>query len=153
MSGITASTIADYIILARRAKGDKITQLKIQKLVYYVQAWHLGLYGSVIFSEEIEAWVHGPVIPSVRSRYRDLRWSPLPVPATSPDLPSRIQVHIDKVLSVYGDLSASDLEEISHVEDPWVKARANMQPSERSNCIIAKSAMKEYFSALGSERA
>jgi uncharacterized phage-associated protein len=112
MRQVTASDVADYIIVFHHAKGQKITQLKIQKLLYYAQAWFLGLHGCEIFAEEIEAWVHGPVVPSVRARYRDLRWSPLPVPVTAPEIPPNIQAHVNKVLAVYGPLSAYELEQI-----------------------------------------
>ena len=150
MAEITAPLLAKYIISVRHACGDKITQLKLQKLIYYVQAWHLGLYGREIFREEIEAWVHGPVVPSVRAMYRDHRWSPLPAPESIPELPLTIQAHVKKVLAVYGGLSASDLEAISHTEDPWITARSNKSPKEPSSAVISKAHMKNYFSRAAS---
>lgn len=73
----TASIIAKHILGACKAKQDFITNLKLQKLLYYSQAWHLAIYDEPLFQDRIEAWVHGPVVPSVFREYRSFRWSPI----------------------------------------------------------------------------
>ncbi|HUZ03805.1 MAG TPA: type II toxin-antitoxin system antitoxin SocA domain-containing protein, partial [Acidobacteriaceae bacterium] len=63
MKHTSASDIAKYFIASFQKKNKAISNLKLQKLLYYAQAWHLALYGSPLFSDSIEAWVHGPVVP------------------------------------------------------------------------------------------
>jgi|HubBroStandDraft_2_1064218.scaffolds.fasta_scaffold322050_2 uncharacterized phage-associated protein len=65
MATITASNLARYILSYFHEKGSPINSLKLQKLIYYGQAWSLALYDKPIFTEPVEAWVHGPVIYSV----------------------------------------------------------------------------------------
>jgi len=65
----TANDIAKYIICTFHEAGDQITNMKVQKLLYYVQGCHLGLYGTPAFAGEFQAWKYGPVEPSVYSEY------------------------------------------------------------------------------------
>jgi len=149
--GVKAIEVARYIIACRRCSGDAITQLKLQKLLYYSQAWHLGLLGTGLFAEDMEAWVHGPVVPSVRANYWHHRWSPLPQPNTVPDLPKSARDIIDRVLELYGSLSAYELEQISHEEEPWQKARANTKAASPSRAIISKDSMQKYYRKQATE--
>ena len=58
---------------------DSMTHKKLQKLCYYAQAWYCALYdGSPLFEDEIQAWVHGPVVPSLYPVYADYKWIPIP---------------------------------------------------------------------------
>ena len=66
---ITISDIADYFITKNHEYGDYITNLKLQKLVYYAQAWYLAFLDKPLFDEDFEAWVHGPVNRDLYDRY------------------------------------------------------------------------------------
>ncbi|MGH9573160.1 MAG: Panacea domain-containing protein [Candidatus Acidiferrales bacterium] len=145
MATIPVDRIAEGLINLSHDKQSPISNLKLQKLVYYSQAWHLALYGIPLFDEEIEAWVHGPVVPRVFHRYRDYRWGVLP--RNSNIVSSEVRRHIEEVWSAYGSLSAYDLERMTHSEDPWKQARAGLAPDESSHNIISKGAMKEYYAA------
>jgi uncharacterized phage-associated protein len=79
---IKASWLAPHIVYWFSSKKQQIDNLKLQKLLYYTQAWHLAIFGTPILAEQIEAWVHGPVIPDVFRLYRDCRWNS--IPATVP---------------------------------------------------------------------
>jgi uncharacterized phage-associated protein len=140
----TASNIAKYILCHFRAKGDPIDNLKLQKLLYYTQAWYLAINGIPLFSDQIEAWVHGPVVPSVFREYRAYRWSPITADVSyQPD--SGTANHIDVVLVAYGEYSAWDLEKLSHSEEPWKQARAGIPPDQSSRSIITHESMRAFY--------
>jgi uncharacterized phage-associated protein len=65
MARYLADEVADAVICLARARQIDITNLKLQKLLYYCQAWSLVFTGQALFAERIEAWVHGPVVPSI----------------------------------------------------------------------------------------
>jgi len=60
-----ALQIARHIVRESRTTGEPITNLKLQKLLYYCQGWHLAYHEKVLFSDPIQAWVHGPAVPNV----------------------------------------------------------------------------------------
>ena len=142
----TASAIAKHILGACKAKQDFITNLKLQKLLYYAQAWHLAIYGEPLFPDRIEAWVHGPVVPSVFREYRSFRWSPIwPTPDDDVFLSSREKAHLEAVLEEYGKFDASSLERMTHAETPWINARAGLAPDASSNNEISHDSMRLYY--------
>ena len=68
----TSQQIADWILSQLNSNsGDTISPLKLQKLLYYCQAWHYTIFNEVLFDERIEAWTHGPVVPSQYIRLYD----------------------------------------------------------------------------------
>ena len=144
----TASNIAKYIIYVFQDVGDWITNMKVQKLLYYVQGWHLANHQACAFDEELEAWVHGPVVPQVYQEYKDYRWRPITHEIPKPPLDKAIIGHIDIVLDSYGGENAYSLEARTHNEYPWVKARGNLDRAAECHNIISKSSMQKYFTML-----
>jgi uncharacterized phage-associated protein len=124
-----------------------ISNLKLQKLLYYVQGWSLAIHEKPAFPEPIEAWVHGPVVPAIFHQYRHFRWNPISIPTEVLTLPKVEVSHIDAVLKVYGGLNAVQLEDLSHEETPWIEARKRLAPNERGNDIITHESMKIYFAS------
>ncbi|HEV2298771.1 MAG TPA: type II toxin-antitoxin system antitoxin SocA domain-containing protein [Candidatus Acidoferrales bacterium] len=141
----TAERIASCLINLSHEKQSAISNLKLQKLLYYAQAWYLAFYKQPLFEEEIEAWVHGPVVPAVFRRYREYKWTPLDK-VEEPNINEFIRDYLQEVWRVYGEMSASDLERISHCEEPWIKARAGLPPDVSSHEVISKEWMQEYYS-------
>lgn len=146
---MSAINLSKYIIKTGVDSGIKdLSNKKLQKLLYYVQAWTLVLYGKKAFSEDIEAWVHGPAIPSVYHEYKDYTFNPIPadivgsIKAISDDIKSVVQ----EVLGVYGKYDADYLETLTHTEQPWQEARGNSKPFENSSNVISTSTMKAYYS-------
>ncbi|HEY0309060.1 MAG TPA: type II toxin-antitoxin system antitoxin SocA domain-containing protein [Acidobacteriaceae bacterium] len=125
-----------------------ISNLKLQKLLYYVQGWNLGLHGEPIFTAEIQAWVHGPVVPVVFDQYRHFRWNPIDVPQEALKLDVAVSGHIHSVLDAYGSLTATQLEALSHDEDPWKLARNGLPANIPSRVAISHESMKKYFGKL-----
>src|SRR5258707_15495854 len=136
MATPTAQYIAECLISLSHEKQDPVSNLKLQKLLYYSQAWHLALFKTPLFEEEIEAWVHGPVVPQVFRRYRDCKWNPI-VNIGTGSKPAFV-AHLEEVWRVYGDFRAFDLERLTHSEDPWKIARTGLPPDASSSRIISK---------------
>lgn len=142
----TAIEVANSIIEFCNQHGDVISNLKLQKLLYYCQAWYLTLYRTAMFDEEFQAWVHGPVERSSYDKFKRFRYKPIVFRPHGNDLSERARGHIVEILLVYGSESALDLERRTHQEDPWIIARNGLPPDEPSNAIIKKSDMQNYYS-------
>jgi uncharacterized phage-associated protein len=88
-----------YIIAFFQKKQEPITNLKLQKLLYYAQAWYLAIYDEPLFEERLEAWVHGAVQPQVYSQLKQFLWEPISASVQSPTFADKeIPNHIDNVL-------------------------------------------------------
>lgn len=131
-----------------REAGDLITHLKLQKLVYYAQAWSLAARGKPLFDEDIQAWAHGPVVPSLFRAFRGYGMDPIPAPASVPCLDPETVELLGEVLDVYGEHSAKKLEQLTHRERPWRDARGDLSPEARSDAVITQAAMQSYYSEL-----
>jgi uncharacterized phage-associated protein len=130
-----------------QSSSQPISNLKLQKLLYYVQGWKLGLDGQPAFYEQIEAWVHGPVVPAAFYEYRHFGWNPIDIPTETVSLTDREVEHVANILEIYGDLSATQLESLSHEESPWIDARAGLDPMAISRNVISHEAMRSFFSS------
>src|SRR5262245_24975520 len=119
----SASIVAKYIVATFQQAGDPIDNLKLQKLLYYVQGWHLAVYDKPAFPESIEAWVHGPVIPGIYVEYKKYRWNPISDEVKAPEIDKELKGLIAEVLSVYGTETGWQLEQRTHTEAPWLTAR------------------------------
>jgi uncharacterized phage-associated protein len=134
-----------------RGAGDLITHLKLQKLIYYAQAWSLASRGEPLFNEDFQAWAHGPVAPSVFRAFRDYGMNPIPAPARVPKLDADTTELLEEVLDVYGEHSAKKLEMLTHREKPWREARGDLPEEASSRAIITKEAMRTFYSNLREE--
>lgn len=137
--------IAKYIVKFFQECEDPVTNLKLQKLLYYVQGWSLALHNKPAFTEPLEAWVHGPVQPSVYHFYKDYRWNPINNEVIVPEIGQNLKNHIDEVLAVYGGDSAYSLERRTHLEEPWIFARNGLPTDVESNAVITHQSMKDFF--------
>lgn len=130
-----------------RSAGDSITHLKLQKLVYYAQAWSLAFLDKPMFDEDIQAWAHGPVAPSVYRAFAGEGWNALDVPDRSLEgcFDEDQGALLMEVADVYGNLSAKQLENVTHAESPWRDARGNIPDEAPSKAVLLKERMKEYY--------
>lgn len=131
-----------------RESGESITHLKLQKLVYYAQAWALALLGRPLFEDEVQAWAHGPVVESVFHKYKGHGWDAIPCPETDVLIDEETEHHLREIMDVYGDFSAKHLEQMTHAEGPWRLARSGLPPHARSSEVITKDSMKTYYLSL-----
>lgn len=138
--------VAKYILQKRGA----MTAMKLEKLVYYSQAWSLVWDSKPLFPERIEAWANGPVVPELYKLHRQMFGvDEGVVPMGRPqDLTTDEKGTIDSVLESYGDKSPQWLSELTHVETPWKAARGNLPPYASSNTEITLASMAEYYESL-----
>ena len=128
-------------------KHGPMTALKLEKLVYYCQAWALVWEEEPMFRERIEAWAGGPVVPALYYRHRGqfqiTEWD------GNPDALDAAQHEtIDSVLKYYGNKTSQWLSDLTHSEAPWITARTGLAPLERGNREITLASMAEYYSGL-----
>jgi uncharacterized phage-associated protein len=148
----TAVDIANWFVGSiDRDAGDSITHLKVQKLVYYAQAWSLVLHGEQLFAEDFQAWAHGPVAETVYRNFEGSAWSALAPPEEMPVVSKKSEELLREILESYGGLSAKQLEALTHSEAPWIVARGSLPPEARSNSVISKQDMIAYYSKLHDE--
>jgi uncharacterized phage-associated protein len=145
----SANDIAAWILgNIDREAGDSITHLKLQKLVYYAQAWSLALRNEPLFDEDVQAWAHGPVAESVFQTYRGYGFDAIPAPTVVPAVGEDVAGHLSTILATYGDFSAKHLERMTHSEAPWLLARGDLAPEMRSNTPLAKAEMASFYQKL-----
>jgi uncharacterized phage-associated protein len=149
----TARQVSDYFIVVSHEVGDPISNLKLQKLLYYAQAWFLAFYDKPLFDENIEAWVHGPVVPPVYGQLKvsGLAWQPIMWAPDKPVFPESIEEHLIEVMERYGRFNAYQLELLTHSENPWRDARKGIPSDEYSNAIIPREAMRDFYRSLSNE--
>ena len=145
---IEVDKVADYLLVASRERGENLTNLKLQKLLYYSQAWFLSIHDEPLFEGTFQAWVHGPVLTSQYARFKANTWRPIMDDVEAPELPPQIVRHLDEILDVFGTESAIALEAMTHAEDPWREARGNIPPDQSSSAAIKNETMKRYYRSL-----
>lgn len=136
-----ALTVAEHIIRRCNKLGRPISNLKLQKILYFVQAEFLVTTGYVCFQEEIEAWDFGPVVPVVYHRYKVYGSASIPyfLRGTAHGiLESDVKI-MDGIIDECAKYSAAKLVEITHNQTPWKKAYRS------SNKVITPESMKQYF--------
>jgi uncharacterized phage-associated protein len=140
----TVHDVAAYIL----ARKGTMTAMKLQKLVYYSQAWSLVWDSKPLFDSRIEAWVNGPVVRDLYDLHRrEFEVSQWPH-GSATSLTQEQRETIDGVLSFYGDRSSQWLSDLTHMERPWCDARKGMLPGERGSVEITPAAMAEYYGGL-----
>jgi uncharacterized phage-associated protein len=122
-----------------------MTAMKLQKLVYYAQAWALAWTEEPLFPEPIEAWQLGPVVRSLYHAHRGV-FSVAEVPGGDPDRLSLVDRQIvDAIVSHYGRMSPSALSDLTHEELPWRLARGNAGPNDRSDNEISPESIATFY--------
>ncbi len=135
--------VAKYIL----QKQGIMTTMKLQKLVYYCQAWAVTWDSEPIFNEEIQAWASGPVVPVLYQHHRGM-YQISDIDGNISNLkPNEIET-INVVLDTYGDKSAQWLSDLTHIEDPWKNARIGVSDGTNCDNVISLSSMEEYYSSL-----
>lgn len=136
--------IAEYII----KEGEDVTQLALQKMLYYAQGFYKAFYGKYLFKDDCKAWVHGPVYPTIYEKYKCFKYNKIDINIDY-DVADMISDDkkkvLDAIIKFFGYYNGKALEEMSHFEEPWIEARVGLKPAENSNKIIKKEALKNYF--------
>ena len=136
-------------------KHGTLTAMKLQKLVYYSQAWSLVWDDEPLFQDPINAWVYGPASPRL-FRISQGEYIPQKIPGhlRSGNRLSKVQKEtINIVMQSYGKYEPEELTELVSSEPPWRKARNrhNLGLTIRGNATIRRDDMKEYYSSIADE--
>lgn len=144
---IRADDVAEYFIyLDNRAGARGISNKKLQKLVYYAQAWSLALNDKPLFSDPFEAWIHGPAIPSLYRKFKKFGFNP--VESQNPQFNSLNFPEtdiVDEVWQVYGKYDGNYLEILTHQEDPWITTRDAIEFDPSASNEISHDSMKRFY--------
>lgn len=130
-------------------KYDELTTMKLQKLMYYIQAWSLVWDEKPMFKEDFQAWANGPVCVELFKKHQGRfvvnsdDFEKIPPNFSKSELET-----IEAVLDFYGKEDPHWLSELTHSEDPWIEARVGCAPGEYCNKIITKESMQEYYGSL-----
>ena len=136
--------VAAYIL----ERQGPMTTWKLQKLVYYCQAWSLVWDDDILFPEEIEAWANGPVVRELYNAHRG-KYRISCLHKGCPEILTETQREtVDAVLAFYGDKSPQWLSDLTHMESPWQSARRGIPDGERGNTVIPKESLAEYYGSL-----
>ena len=141
-----AIDVAAYVL----EKLESCDAMKLQKLTYYSQAWHLAWTGEPLFNDRIEAWANGPVVPSLYREHKGkflLHKGELSGRCSPEDLGGQQREVVDAVCESYGDLTGWQLSQLTHSERPWKEAREKAGVSDGDRCTepIDLDIMLEYY--------
>ena len=140
----------DMVINYLLFRCEDITPLALQKALYYIQGFYYAFTNSYLFTEDCEAWVHGPVYREIYNRYSGYHFDPI-------ESNNKIDISmftdpekavIDSVIQNICCYSGKILEQFTHSEMPWLKTRGDLPADVNSNRIISKEAIGEYFAAV-----
>jgi uncharacterized phage-associated protein len=159
MKSLDLSHIVTHFV---NLKGDTVSHKKLQKLIYYIEAWNLVHLESPLLDEDFEAWVHGPVVPQLYHELKEFGFNKLEVvndqfDTVDEEIKAIIKDNnlsdnqlelIYSVLNKYSSLSSLELELLTHNEAPWIEARIGFAPHQSCNNIIPKTRMKEFYTSL-----
>lgn len=139
-----AHDVAAYII----SKFRSVDAMKLQKLLYYSQAWSLVWDERPMFSSRIEAWANGPVVREVFKVYQGQYKVSKARLGDATALKAVEKETVDAILRFYGNKTGFYLSELTHRERPWMEARKGLAPGEMGDHEITKSAMRDYYGSL-----
>jgi len=121
-NGISCYDIARYFLAQiDEEAGDLISNMKLQKLVYYAQGVHLALHNRPLFPQSLEAWTYGPVVPELFHSYKSYGTGAIPPPRDMDFsiYDSQTRELLDEVYAAFGQFSAWVLSNMTHEEPPW----------------------------------
>ena len=137
---LSAFDVAEYFLtIAERQDKEPITNLKLQKLLYYAQGFHLAMFGKPLFKEAIERWTYGPVVPEVYHAYKTYGSGTIEYPpeVDFSKFEEETREFLEEVYAARGQYTAWALTQFTHDEPP------TKDTPERSE--ISHSQLKEYF--------
>ena len=126
----------------------EVTPLALQKLLYYSQGFYKTFYDEFFFAEDCEAWVHGPVYKDIYFKYRDYGYNPIEdksIELENISLTEAEEELLDSIIDNFVCYSAKTLKRMTHSERPWRLTRKDLEAEAKSNEIIKKNLIADYF--------
>jgi uncharacterized phage-associated protein len=130
MKEIAVRDACEFFIALAQDAGETLTHMKLQKLLYYAQAWHCGMFGKPLFAAKFEAWKFGPVCPEVYCQYKELGNAGIPfvgrydekdgcLAGVSKGFPPETLEFLNGIARDYMKYTAFQLSAMTHNEKPW----------------------------------
>lgn len=135
-----ALTIAKWII--NKVQPEP---LKLQKLLYLAQGYSYAFHDRPLFSDELEGWVHGPVVRSVYDMFKNFQYNCINISYEIEKLDDDAEDILNYVVDNFSKYDAKYLEKLSHEQEPWILSRTGLDPDERSDKTISKESIANYF--------
>lgn len=130
----------------------EVTNLSLQKLLYYFKALGYVFYKEDILMEECEAWVHGPVFVKIYEKYKSFGREPIKNKYQKIDFDKLLTQEekklCDYVLENFAIYNGSVLREFTHREMPWIEARDGLGETEQCTNVILDSCISQYFNQV-----
>lgn len=143
--------VAEYVL---SEVENPLTTMKLQKLVYYCQAWSLAWDEQPLFDEEFEAWANGPVCRELFEQHKGSyvvnKGHFISMLSNSEFSDNQLET-MDAVIEFYGDKDPHWLSELTHKELPWREARGNCKELSYCTKVIDKFTMQTYYIGLSNE--
>lgn len=130
-------SLSKYVIKLFGDSHSSITNLKLQKVLYYIQGYFMKKYGSEAFAEDIYCWQYGPVVPLAYYEFNHNGARPLVSNITHANISWQQEQLIKEIVLKCKDIPSSRLVNMTHQEAPW----RNAQIGE----VISKESIKRYF--------
>lgn len=128
---------------------EPMSNLKLQKLCYYAQAWNYALRNSRLIDSDFQAGVHGPVSPALYEKFRSFGFDSIKISGNYKNKIDDEDIELlESVWMTYGHYAANALETLTHRELPWIEARVGYKPEERCQVAILPSTMKKFYSSI-----
>lgn len=148
MSKTKVIDVADWFVSRANIEreenfGEGISNMKLQKILYFAQAAHLSLEGSALFSEEIYAWQYGPVVDEVYHAYKGAQRTPIKTTKSDnhKSLSADITAFLEEIWQLFGKYSAAKLVEMTHAHVPW----KSVYVVGARDVVITKKSIKDYY--------
>jgi uncharacterized phage-associated protein len=150
---VSANMVVDRLLSLGWDAGRPLTQIEVQKLLFFSEGWHLAIVGKPLFDEEFQAWANGPVIPSIYDRLK--RYSSHTIPRSeikSLDFLALGGLLLDLSLRVFETYKENDpgaMVGLTHLPGtPWIQVRQEhgLPKGAPSNEVVPKDTMKVWFS-------
>lgn len=160
IDGFDGRAVANFILDVSSQNGREITNLALQKIVYFCHVWSLVLLGRPLIKQEFEAWKHGPVLQYLYHQFKNCDRRPINERAQKLDQATGSQVVVEyrfdsdiesllhKVVVTYSRFSAGELVEISHEKGgPWDKVW-NHQGQVNPGMRICNQEIVDFYSRV-----
>lgn len=144
---VTALQLAHYVLQYTTQRDIRITHLQLQKVLYYIQGYHLREFGQPLFEDKIYAWQYGPVVKSVYANY--FIYGALPLRVTEEKelyVDEKQKALINHVVEEKTKLRAAQLVAATHSETPWKSLAELAKAGQRPEITIES--MKAYFATV-----
>lgn len=136
--------VARYLLY----KAEDITPMALQKLLYFSQAFYEAIFGTALFPDKCQAWTYGPVYPEIYNLYKSYNGAPIEKPQNIKQTEYLTEDEadlLDSIVDTFGSYSGMVLSKITHSERPWLEARGNLYPEDKSTTVIDPETIRAYF--------